>query len=76
MGSNIKEPTVSEKETRLSLQKCLVADKKIKKGDKFSEDNIIAKRTGGVGISPIDIDKVIGKESSVGYEIDEVIKVD
>ena len=76
MGSSIKEPTSSEKNTRMSLQKCLVANKKIRKGDKFSEDNIIAKRTGGVGISPINLDKVMGKESKNNYEKDEVISID
>ena len=35
MGSSIKEPTSSEKNTRMSLQKCLVANKRLEKVTNF-----------------------------------------
>ena len=76
MGSNIKEPTLTEKVTRKSLQKCMVASKEIKKGDVFSNTNIVAKRTGGIGISPINYMNVIGRKSNKYYKNNEVISLD
>jgi len=76
MGVSIKEPSVSELENRKSLQKCLVASKDIKKGVFFTEDNIIAKRTGGEGISPINYESVVGKKSPRSYKTNEVIYID
>ena len=52
----------------------MVASKKIKKGAKFTEENIIAKRTGGVGISPIHYGGIVGKEATKDYEKDEIIE--
>ena len=63
MGNPIKKPTSSELDNRKSLQKCLVANLDINKGSLFTEENIIAKRTGGVGISPIKLASIIGKKS-------------
>jgi N,N'-diacetyllegionaminate synthase len=76
MGSTIKEPTPSEMGTRRSLQKCMVANKEIKKGELFSNDNLAAKRTGGIGISPIDFEKIIGVKSHKTYKKNEVISID
>jgi len=75
MGSGIKKPTLSEKETRRSLQKYLVASCRIKKGEIFTEDNIVAKRTGGIGISPIEYNNVLGEVSSSDYLPGEVILI-
>ena len=76
MGSNIKEPSASEHITRKSLQKCFVANQSIKKGEILSEENIVAKRTGGEGISPIEYESVVGKESNKDYRKNEVISID
>ena len=73
IGSSIKEPSPSEVDTRKSLQKYLVANCSIKKGDFFSVDNVIAKRTGGVGISPLYYTNVIGKRAGKDYRENEVI---
>jgi len=75
MGSPIKEPSSSELDTRKSLQKCLVACVDIEKGSMLTEDNIIAKRTGGVGISPIDYVSIIGRKSHRGFKKNEVISI-
>lgn len=61
MGSSIKKPNLSETMTRTSLQKCIVAKSNIKKGEVFTNKNIVAKRTGGKGISPIYYKDIIGK---------------
>jgi len=76
MGSEIKEPSLSEHNTRKSLQKCMVASQNIKKGDFFSEENIVAKRTGGVGISPIDYASIIERKSNRNYKKNEVVSID
>ena len=74
MGSEIKEPSLSELDTRKSLQKCMVANQNIKKGDLFTNDNLVAKRTGGVGISPIEAHKLFGSESNKDYKKNQIIE--
>ncbi|WP_416305792.1 N-acetylneuraminate synthase [Neptunicella sp. SCSIO 80796] len=73
MGNGIKQPTLSETKTRASLQKSLVAAKPILAGDSFSADNLIAKRTGGNGISPIYFDQVLGKKAIKDFAKDDLI---
>lgn len=73
MGSSEKQPTPSEMGTRSSLQKCLVASKKILKGDFFTTENIIAKRTGGKGISPLNFDTLLSMKASRDYFENEII---
>ena len=73
MGSSIKKPNLSETKTRKSLQKCMLAYVDIKKGEVFTENNIIGKRTGGVGISPIYYKDIISKRANKNYKKDEII---
>jgi len=75
LGSEIKCPTNSEEQTRKSLQKCMVAKIKIKKGDVFSEENLVAKRTGGIGISPIHYQEIVGKTAGKDFAEDDIIYV-
>lgn len=75
LGSSIKSPQLSEVHTRNSLQKCLVAKKKICEGDIFTEDNVVAKRTGGQGISPVYSKDVFGKASKYNFEKDSLIRL-
>ena len=74
MGSSIKKPNLSETKTRASLQKCLVANKEIKEGELFTEENIVGKRTGGVGVSPIYYKDIIGTKVSRNYKQNEIIE--
>ena len=76
MGNPIKKPGPSEIDTRKSLQKCIVASKNIKRGDLFSDDNLVAKRTGGVGVSPINYVNIVGVKSNKDYKKNEVISID
>lgn len=73
LGSSQKEITLSESKTKKSLQKCLVALKPIEKGEVFSLDNIVAKRTGGNGISPMRYKEIIGNEANRNYKINDLI---
>lgn len=75
MGASIKFPTISELNTRVSLQKCLVAATDIQRGEKFSEKNIIAKRMGGKGISPIYYEQIIEMTADKDYKKDDIIEI-
>lgn len=75
LGDGIKMPTCSEQMTRKSLQKCMVASQRICQGDLFTDNNIVAKRTNGRGISALYYDNIVGKKASREYAIDEVIEI-
>ena len=60
--------------TRASLQKCMVANCDIKKGGVFTEENIVAKRTGGKGISPIYYKDIIGKSTLIDLKENRILK--
>lgn len=61
-----------EKKSRKYARRSLYSRGKINKGDKFNKENVIAKRPGH-GISPININKLIGKKSKVFIDNDELI---
>lgn len=74
MGKTLKYPTFSEIRNRAALQKCFVAKRIISVGEYFTEENIVAKRTGGKGISPI-YEKVLwGTKANRTYDVDEIIE--
>lgn len=75
LGSPHKVPTLSETRTRSSLQKSLVATRPIAEGEAFSADNIIGKRAGGKGISPLYYYDVLGKKASRTFGVNEIIEV-
>ena len=72
LGDGKKYPSVSESKNIAIARRSIVAHTKIKKGDIFSADNIIAKRP-GTGISPMKWDEVIGRKSRHDFEIDDLI---
>lgn len=72
MGSKNKEPTESEQKNVKIVRKSIVARYEIKKGEKFTEENLIAKRPGN-GISPMNWNDIIGKKATKDYKIDEMI---
>lgn len=73
---NIKKGklTKSEKENAVLVKKFLVAKNYIKKGEKFSLENLTAKRTGG-GIESMKINTILNKKSKKVFLKDEIIKV-
>ncbi len=75
LGNGMKMPTCSEQGTRKALQKCLVAAKTIEAGETFTEENIVAKRTNGAGISALYVDDVIGRRACRRFEKDSVISL-
>ena len=74
LGSSKKNITKSERENRKIIRKSLVANVLIKKGQKFDQSNILPKRPAG-GISPMDIEKIIGKKAKKNFLPDEKIKI-
>ena len=74
LGDGVKRPTKSEKKNIPIFRKYIVASKEIKKGDKFSNNNITIKRS-GKGLEPYFIPKVLGKISKKNFEKDEIIKL-
>ena len=75
MGTFTKYPNFSETKTRQSLQKCMVASRSIKMGDVFTDENIVAKRTGGKGISPIYVDDIYLKKADKNYDQNDIISI-
>jgi len=72
LGDGIKRPSQSEIKNKVVARKSIVAAKKIKKGEMFSEENLTVKRPGN-GISPIRWDEVIGKPALQDFEEDDLI---
>ena len=72
-GSYQKKPSKIELKNKLIVRKSIVAKTSIKKGEKFTLDNITVKRP-GYGISPMKWYKVLGTKSKHDYKSDDIIK--
>jgi len=70
-GKN-KVPTAIEKINKLFIRKSIVAKKNIKKGEKFTTENITTKRPEG-GLSPMHWEKVIGRKAKKNFDYDDFI---
>jgi N,N'-diacetyllegionaminate synthase len=75
LGDGIKKPSSSEIKNKAIARKSIVAAKKIKQGELFSEDNITVKRP-GIGISPMMWDEVLGNRAIKDFEEDALIEVE
>jgi len=72
-GSGVKEPSPSETNNKEVARKSIIAANIIKKGEKFTSQNLAIKRPGN-GISPMKWDEIIGKKAAQDFEVDELIK--
>ena len=72
LGRRIKIPTPSEIKNRPIARKSIVACKSIKKGETLTKENLTTKRP-GIGISPMEWDRVINTSAVKSFETDEVI---
>jgi len=72
MGSCIKGPMPSELKNISISRKSLIAAKDIKKGEKFTAENITIKRP-GTGVSPMEYWNLVGKVAQADFIQDEVI---
>lgn len=74
LGNGIKQESESEKKNKLIARKSIVANKAIKAGEVFSEENLCAKRPAN-GLSPMEWDNVIGKIAKKDFDEDECIEL-
>lgn len=72
LGSGLKRPTESERETMKVARKSIVAKVDIQKGVKIKREMLAIKRP-GIGIEPKNIDKIIGKKSKRDIKEDTLI---
>ena len=75
LGNAEKVPTESEKTMMKLVRKSIVAKQDIKKGAILRNDMLAVKRP-GTGISPIDMEKVIGRKTKRNIIKDELIDWD
>lgn len=73
MGSAIKKPTKAELKTIKIVRKSLVALRDIKKGEKFTKENVGIKRP-GTGLSPKNYFKILGQKAKMDIRADSLIK--
>lgn len=74
LGSQTKKPSKSEIKNKGVVRKSIVANKFIKKGDVFVQDDLGFKRP-GYGLSPMLIDTVVGAVAKRDFQIDELIEL-
>ena len=67
-----KKVTSSEKKNKIVARKSIVANKAIKKGEKFTIENLTTKRPGN-GISPMCWYDILGKTAEKNFKEDELI---
>lgn len=73
MGVRDSGPTEREKESLAWAGKSLVARQEIPAGSQITKDDLVSKRP-GTGISPSQIENVIGRRAKVTLRSDDVIK--
>lgn len=74
MGDGIKRLSPSEAKNKFIVRKSLVAAKPIRAGERFTAENVTAKRP-GTGISPMCWDEVIGRVAVRDFAADELISL-
>lgn len=74
LGSGEKKPTFSEIKNKSITRKTIVAKRLIKKGEIFSEDNLMVKRP-ELGISAMQWDTVMGKKAKKDFASDEAVRI-
>ena len=74
LGDGIKRLTPSEERNKKVARKSIVASKKIVKGTVFSNENVACKRP-GEGLSPMQIDKVIGSIARQDFNLNDYISL-
>lgn len=72
LGDGFKRPMPSEIENRTAARKSIVASQNISMGQQFTETNLTTKRPGS-GISPMEWDKILGRNAPRDYLSDEHI---
>jgi len=74
IGNGIKRPTDSETINIKVARKSIVAKKDIKKGEKYTNNNLSIKRP-GTGLPPTMFEMILGKEANREYKENELIEL-
>lgn len=74
LGDGKKKPSESEKKNMPVARKSIVAGQSIRAGEKFTEENLTAKRP-GTGLSPMLWNQVIGQKAKRDFAADEMIEL-
>lgn len=74
LGSKLKKPQKCEFSNMKNVRKSLVPIKDIKIGKKILIDNLTAKRP-GLGLSPMELKKILNKKAKKNFPKDKVIKL-
>lgn len=74
IGTGEKKPSESEKKNMVIARKSIIASKRIKKGEVFTENNLTTKRPGN-GISPMKWHEVLGTKAVRDFNEDEMIEL-
>ncbi len=74
LGDGQKVPRLGEEENKHAARKSIVAARDIKRGEVFTEDNIVP-RHAGKGISPAKWYEVIGQKAKRDFIEDEMIEI-
>jgi N,N'-diacetyllegionaminate synthase len=74
LGDGVKRISASEAKNRPIARKSLVAARAIKQGERFSPDNVTAKRP-GTGLSPMLWDEVMGQVARRDFDPDALISL-
>ena len=74
LGDGVKQPSEAEKKNIAIARKSIVAKCNIKKGEKFSQENLTTKRPGN-GVSPMLWDNIMGMEAVRDFSGDELIEL-
>ena len=72
LGNGVKEPNREEKQSLAWARKSIVAACAISAGRKITEELLVCKRP-GTGISPAELEKVLGREAAVDIREDDLI---
>lgn len=72
LGDGLKRPVISELDTLRAARKSIVAQNKISKGAILTSGMLTAKRP-GTGISPVELERVIGRTTKQDISADEMI---
>ena len=74
LGDAIKRPSISELKNKTVVRKSIVAARCIKREEVFTEENITVKRP-GIGMNPMQWDKIVGEKAKRDFKKDELIEI-
>ena len=74
LGDGIKQTSKSEEANKMLARKSVVANRLIKSGETFNQNNLDIKRPAN-GLSPMEWDNIIGKIAKRDFQEDEPIEL-